>query len=347
MTLNNCTFEGNNIKKNFLSDLSTKNFKIHSLEIYASNVGSITAFAFNSSVFIDYLTSLNIDNNRRNRVDDDDEFKFLLDTRDSFYGLTVLTSLMLKNNPFIEIYDSPLTCLTALTHLSIQNTAETWDLAKLYTNTILINIVSLNIGNNNFPSLDASCFSGVSKNVKTLSIPRSNIYSIDSETFNDFENLQSLNLQRNKLFYLPGDIFVKILYPVGVVESIEVRGNEWLCNCQLEGFQSTLIDFQDIFDEPVCFSSGPYFDKTIIEVDLCATPETTNDDISSDTVELCDEDNDDCSEETTKTLHGTTKSDEILCENDEESECETEEETTSEATTEETVDPPFGKIKIY
>lgn len=294
LTLTSCTFENDIIQKHFLSNLS---INIQKLEVLRSNIRSIAHHAFNSSVFTS-LMSLTIDNQNYLNID---EFKFILDSRDCFIGLSGLSSLILKNNPIIETHDNPLFYLSeSLTQLTIENITQTWDLAKLYPSSVLNNILSMNVANNNFPSLNSECFSGVSKNVRILSIRRSNIQSIESETFDEFKSLKQLSLHQNKLVNLPADIFKKIISLTSLDEApaIKIRENEWLCNCQLVKLQSTIRNHEDIFDNPACFLPIEVTGNSISDIEIChPDPETTNDDITSESDETTNQECDDDSED--------------------------------------------------
>lgn len=293
LTLKACTLENNMIKQNWLS---TIDINIETLEILESNVSSIADFAFNSSVFSN-LNSLTIDNQHNHN----ESFKFTLETRDTFFGLTRLNTLILKNNPSIEFYDKNLFYIAdTLKYVSINKIEQTVNLTRFYWNVVLTNIISFSIDNNNLPTLSSASFSGVASNLEILAVRQSNVRTIENGTFDAFEKLKQLLLQQNKLLHLPGDIFNKLL-ELPSIDDIKLLSNEWNCDCQLVDLQSTLRNHRTIFDDPTCHSpeqlKGEKFKRDNLE--LCPM-ETTNDvesTESDDPDEPCDvTEDEDCTE---------------------------------------------------
>lgn len=239
--------------------------RIQKLEVKQSRLKNIKADAFNSNVFKNSLTFLSINN--RNYFDDDYN-AFHITTREAFNGLTSLSVLTIRSIPSLQIFDFPMIYLNeTLVQLTITHLTSSWDMSQLLSKVIFINIKTVDFRNNNFPSLNQTCFSGIAEKVEILYLLNSKIEQIEMKTFDDFKSLQELYLQENILKTLPENIFSNIIQLPSLV-SIVLRENPWNCECDIMPLQTTVVEYIEIFpDELRCSTPEDRFDVLLIKID--------------------------------------------------------------------------------
>lgn len=273
LELERCAFESDGLPEKWLSEL---NAKVSKLDIINSTLRNILVEAFNSDVFKTTLLSLTIDN-KLNVADN--PFTFQLFAKDAFKGLTKLSTLIILNNPTLEITDPSAFQNIAgnLIQLKITRIANPWSLSRISSSTKFKKISTVDLQYNNFSSLNGSMFTSFAEYVKSLILTNSKIESIAANTFSNFKQLEALFLESNLLQTLEPGLFDAILTLPDI--QITLRSNYWHCDCDLSSMQTMIADFPDAFPgELKCNTPLTMRNFEIVSAELSnESCETTND----------------------------------------------------------------------
>lgn len=254
-------FSGDYIKDRWLSGL---NIKVDKLKITNSNLKHVLYDAFNSDVFNTNLESLTIDNSLS--IANNPHIFTLLPIR----GLKALTTLVITNNPTLNIVDSSgLDSLKdSLTTLRITRIANTWSLNDLLASVMMKRLTLLDLTLNHFTSINGSMFTGVAETLKSLYLTNSKIETIAANTFDNFKTLQYISLQSNWLTNLPSGVFNHFL---NSNFSVLLASNRWHCDCDLTELQSLVLDYPKAFTGTIkCASPAELNDVEVIAAELCS-----------------------------------------------------------------------------
>jgi hypothetical protein len=244
------------------------------LKIVNSNLKYIQIDAFNSQVF-NKTSTLEVNNASSNST-----HMFHIFSKTMFNGLTSLQKLTITNTASLEIIGQDIfePMSETLTDVFINGITNTFSLSRVFGSTKykLKKISSVNLKNNNFESLNASCFNVVAENVVNLYLINSKIKSLAPNTFQYFERLRILSLHDNELTTLPEGVFDNLLLNPGL--EIALDKNKWNCVCEFLSVQEIVQANQNVFKESVtCYEPEEYKGIALQEANLCAdvTKQTT------------------------------------------------------------------------
>jgi hypothetical protein len=264
LELKRVKFSNNVLRANWLSQLKTK---ISKLSIISSNLEMIAIDAFNSETFKE-TKELLIDNSLN---DASNSFVFQMVDRLSFNGLTSLTTLTILSSPRLRVFTEVAFAFlsNSLTTLKISKIANSFSPGSLLASTNMTKIYTVDLRDNNFPSINASLFRGITENVKVFILSNSKIEQIDVNTFQYFKTLQALYLQSNLLTTLPDGIFDNLLaLSIGI---ITLHNNKWHCDCDLYMVQEMIVEYPTIFEstKSKCSTPEDLLDHYVYEADIC------------------------------------------------------------------------------
>ncbi|CRL05922.1 CLUMA_CG019132, isoform A [Clunio marinus] len=262
-----CKFHDGKIKEKWLSE---SHLPVENLEIIESNIQDILPYAFDSDVFKN-TRSLSINN----EMNETSESTLILYNANIFEGLSSLTSLTIQNVPSINIADKYLLEMLTetLSTLTIRRIPNYWAPTQLFSIVELNAISTVDLRNNNFPTINSSSFAGIKKKTTDLNLSNSKIESITFDACNGFEKLSKLQLNSNRLTSIAPGTFDNLLKNPGF--TVTLQNNLWHCDCQLRDLQEKMLEFPNAFtDSPKCSTPEDLNGYEITSVDLC--PQTTD-----------------------------------------------------------------------
>lgn len=261
-------FKNRSIPTRWLSNLS---YKIDELSIISSNLDSFEDEAFNSTTFNDLMdmtingefpeeTTLSFSNGR------------------GFSGLKSLEKLEIMNYVSIHSNETLQGISHSLCALSITNIESTIFLRSLFGWTTFDKIKSLNITWNQFSStmFSSILFTGLQESLKRLYMQNSRVTTINSGTFDNFINIEVINLQNNNIFSLPIGLFDNFLSNPKF--KVYLGNNPWRCDMDI----CHLLPFINTENDNVTCASPPSLIGNILNETMCIattleveTPTTT------------------------------------------------------------------------
>lgn len=180
-------------------------------------------------------------------------------SRHTFAGLTELKKLQITEMHLTSVDRFILIAMPRLTTFALEQiTGNSLDLSNITGVLDLDKLLSVSLRDNNFrSSINQQSFAGL-RNVKSIYLMNSNIFTIGEKTFDVMENsIEFIDLRRNFLRNLPANLFGEIAYRGNV--AIYLSENPWECDCSLIDLKQTLNQFKRTFSD---------FDRI-----KCATPE--------------------------------------------------------------------------
>lgn len=227
---------------------------------------SITSFeenAFNSTTF-HALKELKVDT----------EGDFVENTlrlmRESFIGLKEIEKLEIIRIPMIFIEDNQTQVFEEIsqtvTEITIANSNLIF-LRFLFGNSTFQRLEKLNLTGNGFQnSIAPVSFTGVHGCLKKLYMSDSRVENIHMGTFDDFQVLEELDLQRNNLRFLPVGIF-DVIEATNSDFRVHLENNLWDCSFDL----CHLLRFAN--ENVLCSSGVPITSQTESCSNLMTTDE--------------------------------------------------------------------------
>lgn len=209
----------------------------------STSIISFEVNAFNSSTF-HTLKILKIDT-RGDFVENT-----LKLTQESFIGLKEIQKLEIIRIPQINVEPNQSQVFKEISSTLLEMTIANSNLIflrRLFENVTFERLEKLNLTGNSFQSstttIAPSTFTGLHECLKELYMSNSRIDTIHAETFDNFQQLNMLDLQQNSLQVLPFGIFdaVKLTNPDF---KVQLENNPWNCSadiCHLAQFASESV----------------------------------------------------------------------------------------------------------
>lgn len=254
---------------NLLSDITTGTLDtLKKLTILYGNNNNIKRISPGLFTHLDNLVKLRLDGNSI-QVLQDSVFKSLASLhylhlefnklhhihRNAFSGLTGLRFLNLAHNKQSAVRNAlTFSHLAALTTLLLSENEIRYVGVSVFQN--LQKLSRLSLSNNRISRLDRGALKGLSslrellidgneleeipaglldslERIEELDFSRNQISNVDSLAFSQLKHLKVLKLENNMLTSLSGDIFAlnNVLY------DLDLHGNNWTCDCRLEGLK--------------------------------------------------------------------------------------------------------------
>jgi hypothetical protein len=206
----------------------------------STSIVSFEENAFNSPTF-HALKSLTID------TQGDFVENTLALTKESFIGLKEIEKLEIIRIPQINVDSNQSEVFKEISPTIVEMTIANSNLIflrRLFENSTFEKLEKLNLTGNSFQNsttnIASSSFTGVHGCLKKLYMSDSRIESIHFGTFDNFEQLEELDLQRNSLQFLPVGIFDAIK-KTNPDFKVYLENNNWNCMpelCHLTPFAS-------------------------------------------------------------------------------------------------------------
>lgn len=187
-------------------------------------------------------------------------------------GLNRLETYIISNNPMVQIMEREglgVELNNTLHTLKITSIANPWKLYELLSSAHFPKLTTMDLVNNNFPSINSTWFPGPAvETVKTLKLTNCKIHFVNVDTFNNFKELNTLLLNYNELTIIPTAVFDNLIF---METSVSLGYNTWHCDCSLMDLKILLAaNSVTIRGTLKCYSPPELINTEVLDADLCS-----------------------------------------------------------------------------